>query len=39
MATIGIAFVGPNDLEAKASEEQVPAMPVCQMNPLKHRVK
>ena len=29
----------PNDLGAKASEEQVPAMPVCQMNPQNHRVK
>ena len=28
MVTIGIALIGPNDLEAKASEEQIPAMPV-----------
>ena len=39
MVTLGPVINGPNDLEGKGEEEQVPAMPVCQMNPQKHRVK
>ena len=39
MVTLGIVVKGPNDLESNGEEEQVPAMPVCQMNPQKNRVK
>ena len=39
MVTLGIVINGPNDLESKGDEEQVPAMPVFQMNPQKHGVK
>ena len=39
MVTLGLGIIGPNDLESKGDEEQGPAMPVCQMNPQKHRVK
>ena len=39
MVTLGIIEVGLNDLEKEGKEEQIPAMPVCQLNPQTHRVK